>query len=66
MVIIGVDQSLSNSELYEHSCLGNIKNLHKSDGKCDDKQQHKAVLEACWEKLEKIELTAITRIIPVQ
>ena len=25
MVIIGVDQSLSNSALYEHRCLENVK-----------------------------------------
>ena len=25
MIIIGVDQSLSNSAFYEHKCLGNIK-----------------------------------------
>ena len=39
MVIIGVDQSLSNSALYEHRCLENIQKIYKSDGKCDD-QQH--------------------------
>ena len=27
MVIIGVNQSLSNSALYEHRCLENVKNI---------------------------------------
>ena len=46
MVIIGVDQSLSNSALFEHRCLENIKKLYKLAGKCDDQQQFKAILEA--------------------
>ena len=46
MVSIGVYQSLSNSALYEHICLENIKKLYKSSGKCDDQQQYKAILEA--------------------
>ena len=36
MVTIGVDQSLSNSAMYGHRCLENIKKLYKSDVKCDD------------------------------
>ena len=36
MVIIGVDQSLSNSASFEHRCLENIKNIYKLAGKCDD------------------------------
>ena len=35
MVTIGVDQSLSNSAVYEHRCLENIKKLYKSVGECD-------------------------------
>ena len=46
MVIIGVDQYLSTSDLYEHQCLENIKKLYKSAGKCDDKHQYKSILEA--------------------
>ena len=46
MVIIGVDQSLSNSYLYEHRYLENIKILCKSAGKCDDQHQYKAIIEA--------------------
>ena len=46
MVAIGVDQSLSNSEMYEHTCLENIKKLYKSVGKCDEKQQCKTINEA--------------------
>ena len=41
MVAIGVDQSLSNSSMYEHICLENIKKLYKSAGKCDDQQKRK-------------------------
>ena len=33
MATIGVDQSLSNSEIYEHRCLENIKKLYKYAGK---------------------------------
>ena len=29
IVIIGMNQSLSNSDLYEHRCLKNIKKLYK-------------------------------------
>ena len=32
MVTIGVDKSLSNSSLYEHRCLENIKNSYQSAG----------------------------------
>ena len=39
MVTIGFDQSLSNSAMYEHICLENIKKLYKSSGKFDDQQQ---------------------------
>ena len=35
MVAIGVDQSLSNSAMYKHRCLENIKKLYKSVGECD-------------------------------
>ena len=46
MVTIGVDQSLSNSAIYEHRCLKNIKKLYKYAGKCDDQQQYKVIIEA--------------------
>ena len=46
MVAIGDDQSLSNSSMYEHRCLENIKELCKTSGKCDDKQQYKAIIES--------------------
>ena len=45
MVIIGVDQSLSNSDLYEQRCLENTKKLYNYAGKCDDKQQYISFLE---------------------
>ena len=46
MAHIGVDQSLSNSVMYEHRCLENIKKSYKSAGKCDYQQQYKAIIEA--------------------
>ena len=36
MVTIGVDQSLSNSAMYEHICMENIKKLYKYAVKCDE------------------------------
>ena len=39
MVAIGVYQLLSNSAMYELSCLENVKKLYKYSGKCDDQQQ---------------------------
>ena len=32
---IGIDQSLSNSALFEHKCVQKPKNLYKHTGKCD-------------------------------
>ena len=46
MVTIGINPSLSNSELYVHRCLENIKKLYTYAIKCDDQQQYKAVIEA--------------------
>ena len=46
MVAIGFNQKLSNCVLYEHGCLEDIKKLYKTSGKCDDQQQHKAIIEA--------------------
>ena len=39
MFTIGVNQSLSNSAMYEHRCLENIKKLYKTNGKYNDQQQ---------------------------
>ena len=36
IVTIGIYQLLSNSAIYERRCLGNIKKLYASVGKCDD------------------------------
>ena len=33
---IGIDQSLSNSALFEHRWLQNTKKLYRHAGKCDD------------------------------
>ena len=46
MVIIGVDQSLSNIALYKHICLENIKTLYKLTRKCDYQHQYKAITKA--------------------
>ena len=43
---IGIHPSLSNNAIYEHKCIENIKNLYKQNGKCDNKQQFKDILEA--------------------
>ena len=45
MKTIGIDQLLSHGALFEHTCLQNIKILYKCDGKCDDQQQFKYILE---------------------
>ena len=43
---IGIDQSWSNNDLFEHKCLQNIKKLYKHAVKCDNQQQFKDILEA--------------------
>ena len=46
MVTIRVEIFLSNSDLYEHRCLENIKKLYKSDGKYDDQQKYRDIIES--------------------
>ena len=46
MDTIGVYESLSNSDFHEHRYFKNIRKLYKYDGKNDDQQQYKAILEA--------------------
>ena len=46
MVTNGIDQLLSNCEMYEHRFMGNIKRLYKYAGKYNDKLQFKAIIEA--------------------
>ena len=46
MVIIGLDQILSNSALYEHIFPENTRKIYKLAGKCDDQQQNKTIIEA--------------------
>ena len=43
---IGIYQSLSNNAIYEKKCLGNIKNVYRQAGKCDNQKQFKDILEA--------------------
>ena len=45
MFTVGADQSLSNSAIYEHICLGNMYKLYKYSVKCDEQQQYKANIE---------------------
>ena len=46
MVTIGVDQSLSNSDLYEHVFLENINKLCKNSGKFNNNQQYKVIIKS--------------------
>ena len=46
MVTIGVEQYLSDNDLYEHRCLENNKKLYKPSDKFDDQQKFKAIIEA--------------------
>ena len=46
MFTIGIYQSLSNSTMYEHRCLDNIKKLHTPTFKLYNQQQYKAIIEA--------------------
>ena len=51
---IGTDQSLSNSDLFEHICIQNIKKLYKHAGKCDDQKQLKYILESTMVSIPKL------------
>ena len=46
MNTIGIDQSLINSDIFEHRCLQNIKKLYQHSEKCGDQQQLKDILQA--------------------
>ena len=46
MVTIGVDQSLSNSAMYEHICPENIQKLYKYSGICGGQQHYKTIIES--------------------
>ena len=46
MFTIVVDQLLIKIALYDNLCSESITKLYKYPGKCDDKQQYKAILEA--------------------
>ena len=54
MFTIGVDQLLSNSALYEHINLENIKKLYTSARKCEDQQQYKTTLKAVMLSTPKV------------
>ena len=44
MVTILFEQQWSNTAMYEHRYLENVKKLYKSAVKCDDQQQYKAII----------------------
>ena len=46
MVMIGVDQPLSNIALYEHNILEEINKVYKFSGRFDYRHKYKAILEA--------------------
>ena len=43
---IGIDQSLSNSALFEQKCIQSINKLYQHDDKCYYQQQFKDIIEA--------------------
>ena len=45
MINIGVDQSSSDSDIYEHICLENIDMLYKYADKCNCQHQYKAIFD---------------------
>ena len=59
MVIIGVDQLISNSDLHENRCVENIKKLYNSDGKCDYQQQFKEMIEYAMVYTPEVLLTTV-------
>ena len=46
MKTIGIDQSLSKRPSFEHTFLNNIKKIYQHEGKCDDQQNLKDILDA--------------------
>ena len=42
---IGIDKSLSNSDIFEHRCLQNTNKLYKYSGKCDNQHELKNILD---------------------
>ena len=46
MKTIGIDQSLSNNDLFEHRCLKNINKLYQHAGQCDGQQKSKDIIAA--------------------
>ena len=46
MKTIGIDQSSFTRSSFEHRCMNNIKNTYQHEGKSDDRQNLKDILEA--------------------
>ena len=46
MKTMGIDQSLCNRSCFEHKCLNKIKNIYQHEGKCEDQQNLKGILDA--------------------
>ena len=64
MKTIGIDQSLSNSAIFENMCLQNTNKLYKNSRKRDDQQQFKDIFEAAM-FLTPEGLTANSTISPI-
>ena len=45
MKTIGIDYSSFTRSSFEHTCMDNTKKVYQHAGKCDDKQNHKDILE---------------------
>ena len=61
IITIVLDQFLTNSALYEHIILGNINKLYTSNGKFDNQQHYKDIIEAAMESTSE----GITYNIPI-
>ena len=46
MKTTGIDQSLFKFSYFEHNFFNNIKNIYRHEGKCDDQQNLKDIIDA--------------------
>ena len=46
MKTIGIDQSSFNMTTFEHICINNTKKIYQREGKCDNQQKLKDIIEA--------------------
>ena len=45
MKTIVIDQSSFNMSTFEHKCMNNIKKIYQHEGKCDNQQNLKGILD---------------------